>query len=175
MAQIEDSTIDNLVRKDISTAFGSYLGWFPLTLLFTILLASISSVMGITPHMYMVGYDSINLFVVLVLPLLFISYIQPLVQANIILSNGFKEGFKAVFTLFSINLWRSSFQLSYFKYIVSFWLTIIILLFLFSFFIGMLGTIGLSIIGNILIFILVYIFMITMAISSMMAKRLVEH
>jgi hypothetical protein len=120
--------------------------------------------------------DLVNAFVTLGLPILLIallfSYVQPLVQANIIMANGVKEGFKAVFTLFSIALWRTAFQSSYFKYVAGFGLAIIVLLFFFAFMIGILtNLIGLGIVGNIFMIVLMYIFMLFMAVGSMMAKR----
>jgi len=174
--EIKESSIDTLLTQHVATAFGVYMGWIVLSLVGVILFGLVGSSMGLINQQ---PYSFLNAFFILGYPLLIIalilSYVQPLVQANIIMANGIKEGFNAVLTLFSIDLWRSSFQSSYFKYVSIFGLATILLIFFFSFIIGLLTNLsGLPIIGNILMIILMYIFTIMIAIGSMMAKRRVE-
>ncbi|SFV58561.1 hypothetical protein MNB_SV-14-1057 [hydrothermal vent metagenome] len=171
ITEIKESSLDKTLTEHIATAFGAYLGWFVLALVLMFFFSLITSSLGIV--------NEFNGLVILGIPIvivaLFISYIQPLVQANVIMSNGVQEGFKAVFTLFSTRLWHLAFQSSYFKYIAGFGLISILLLFLSSFIMGLLtNLIGIPIIANVLMLILMYIFMIIMAVGSMMAKRIVE-
>ena len=176
--EIKESSIDKVLTRHVATAFGAYMGWVILLLLLIFLFGVIGSSMGIINE-HMNQANIVNAVVMLGLPMLLIalvlSYVQPLVQANIIMANGLQEGFKAVFTLFSVNLWRLAFQSSYFKYVAGFGLITILLLFFFAFIIGLLTNLsGLTIVGNILMVILMYVFMIIMAVGSMMAKRLIE-
>jgi len=169
--EIKESSLDKLLTEHVATAFGAYMGWFVLALVLMFFFSAIASSIGIV--------NELNGLVILSIPILivalFISYIQPLVQANVIMANGVKEGFKAVFTLFSTHLWGLAFQSSYFKYVAIFGLISILLLFLSSFIVGLVTNLsGMPIIANVLMLILMYIFMIIMAVGSMMAKRIVE-
>jgi hypothetical protein len=176
--EIKESTIDKLLTRHVATAFGAYMGWVVLLLLLILLFGFIGGSMGIINEQ-MSEADLLNALVTLGFPMLLIalvlSYVQPLVQANIIMANGVQEGFKAVFTLFSTHVWRMAFKSAYFKYVAGFGLVIILLLFFFAFIVGLLTSLsGLTIVGNILMVILMYIFMLIMAVGSMMAKRTVE-
>jgi len=176
--EIEESSIDTLLTRHVGTAFGAYIGWVVLLLLVILLFGFVGGSMGIiTEHMNKVAL--LNALVALGFPIFLIalafSYVQPLVQSNIIMANGIQGGFKAVFTIFSTRIWRMAFQSSYFKYVAGFGLIIILLLFFFAFLIGLLTALsGLAIVGNILMIVLMYIFMLIMAIGSMMARRSVE-
>ena len=176
--EIQESRIDTLLTRHVATAFGAYMGWIVLLLLLILLFGFVGGSMGIINEQ-MNEADLLNALVTLGLPMLLIalvfSYVQPLVQANIIMAQGVQEGFRAVFTLFSSNVWRMAFQSSYFKYVAGFGLAIILLLFFFAFIVGILTAVsGLTIVGNILMVVLMYIFMLIMAVGSMMAKRRVE-
>ena len=176
--EIRDSSIDKLLTRHVATAFGAYIGWVVLLLLLIFLFGFIGGSMGIINEQ-MNEVDLVNAVVALGFPMLLMalvfSYVQPLVQANIMMANGLQEGFKAVFTLFSIRLWRSAFQSAYFKYVAGFGLVTLLLLFFFAFLVGLVTSLsGLTIVGNILLVLLMYVFMLIMAVGSMMAKRLVE-
>ena len=176
--EINNTDIDKLLRQNFLTGVGVYLGWVILTLLSVILLEFIGRSMGII-HTNMNIVEVMNTVAIFAIPILiialFLSYIQPLVQSNIIMANGFSGGFKAVFSIFSIKLWRLSFNSSYFKYISIFGIVSLLSLIFLVFIIEIItNLIGLAIIGNVLMTILIYIFMIIMAIGSMMAKRLIE-
>jgi hypothetical protein len=176
--EIQESSIDRLLTRHIATAFGAYIGWVTLLLLLIFLFGFIGGSMGII-NAQMSESDLVNALVTLGFPMLFIalifSYVQPLVQSNIIMANGIQEGFKAVFTLFSTHVWRMAFQSAYFKYVAGFGLAIILLLFFFAFLVGIITTLsGLTLIGNIFMVILMYLFMLIMAVGSMMARRRVE-
>jgi len=108
----------------------------------------------------------------LLLVLLVFSYVQPLVQSNIVMANNFKEGFLAVFTVFSANVWRSAMQGSYFKYISVYGIIILLSMVLFAFLFSVFATI--PILNIFILIVFVYIFSIMMAVSAVMARRIVE-
>ena len=177
--EIEDSSLEAVLNRYSATAFGAYMGWVLLLVIFLVLFSVVGGSMGILNE-NMNESDFLNALFLLGFPLmlvaLILSYVHPLVQANIIMANSFKEGFRAVFTIFSINLWRLSLQKSYFKYVAIFGTVIILLLFIFAFFIGLITTLtGLAIVGNILLMVCMYVFMIMMSVGSMMAKRIVDN
>ena len=173
--QIKESSLETILNRHTATASGAYMGWVVLFFILLFFLSIIAGSMGLISE-NMNESDLINLMLTLGFPLLlvalFISYVQPLVQANIVMSDGFGAGFKAVFTLFSMNLWRSALQKSYFKYVAIFGTVIMLALFLFISVISILITFsGIPLLGNILFMVGIYIFMVMMVIGSMMAKR----
>lgn len=179
ISEIEDSNLEAILNRHTATAFGAYIGWVALLVLFIILFSMVGGSMGIITE-NMSEADLINALILLGFPFLIValilSYVQPLVQSNIIMANSFQEGFKAVFTIFSINLWRLSLQKSYFKYVASFGFVIILVLFIFAFIIGMISSLsGLALLGNILLMICMYVFMIIMSVGAMMARRVIEN
>ena len=178
ITKIENSRLDNSLTAYIAPAFGAYMGWISLGIMFVFLFSLTAGTMGLISE-NMNESDLLNLIFQLGLPLLLIflifSYVQPLVQANIIMSKSFREGFRAVFTLFSIDLWRKSFQKAYFSYVAIFGTLLMAMILLALFILGTLGSlIGLSFLMNILLLGLMYIFMIMMAVGSVMAKRIIE-
>ena len=176
--EIKESSVDRLLTRHVATAFGAYMGWVILLLLVILFFWIIGNSMGIINE-HMTQASIANAVAILGIPMLLIglvlSYVQPLVQANIIMANTLQEGFKAVFSVFSIDLWRSAFQSAYFKYVAGFGLVTILLLFFFIFIIELVTKlIGLTSVGNFLMIILMYVFMLIMAVGSMMARRIVE-
>ena len=178
ITSIKESRIDTLLTKHIAPAFGAYLGWIVLFLIFIFSFGFLAGSMGLISDT-MTENDLVNLLTTVGIPFLLfamvLSYVQPLVQANIIASKSFGEGFKAVFTLFSIDVWRSSFNMPYFKYVAIFGTVVVGILFVAVAIVTAIGSlIGLSLIGNILLLVVMYMVMVLMAVGSMMAKRLVE-
>lgn len=177
LTSIEEKRLDTVVRENSFIAFGAYLGWIVLFFLILLLFSALASGMGVIgenfSHINLTKGAQLFTIPLLLMSLLF-SYVQPLVQANIIMANDFKEGFKAVFTLFSMDLWRSSLSKSYFKYVASFGLATLIILFIAAFLIGLLtNLIGLVIVGNLLMVLLMYVFMVIIAIASIMSHRVI--
>ncbi len=164
---------ESLVKSYFAPALGAYMGWMVMGLLLVGLISLAIGSMGVNPAnnaelLSMLSTIGLPLLVVLLL----FSYVQPLIQANVIMSNDFKEGFFAVFTIFSADVWRRAMQGSYFKYM--FWLGLVVMgvSILFGFIFSIFGTIPFLNIFIMIVF--VYIFMIIMSIAAMMAKRLVE-
>lgn len=166
---------ESLVKSYFSPALGAYMGWMVMGLFFIGFIALMIGGMGGVSET-MNNNQLLTLFSTIGLPLLLVmllfSYVQPLVQANIVMSNDFKEGFLAVFTLFSADVWRGAMLGSYFKYM--FWLGLFVFgaTILFGFLFSIFGVIPFLNIFIMIVF--VYIFMIIMTVAAMMAKRIVE-
>jgi len=171
---IKKSDISEVVTEHSGAAFGAYLGWVILLLAF-IFTASIMAVSSglITENMnekdVLLAFGSIGLPLVLVA--LILSYVQPLVHSNIVLAEDFKEGFKAVFTIFSKDVWSSAMQKPYFSYVAIFGLLIMLCILPVVLAVLVFGT---GTIFNLFVVIVSYILMITMSIAAMIARRIVE-
>ncbi|MBU1667659.1 hypothetical protein KKC13_04515 [bacterium] len=174
--EVHNADGEGLIKKYFAPALGAYMGWMVIGLLFIALVALTVGSMGVTESTLNNSAELLALLSVVGLPIiviaLLLSYVQPLVQANIIMSNNFQEGFFAVFTLFSVEVWKRAMQASYFKYM--FWLGLLVLAaaFLFGLLFSLFSVI--PFLNILLMIIFVYIFMIIMSVAAMMAKRIVE-
>jgi len=172
---IKNSRIDSEVLKEhFSTAFGAYMGWVVLLLAF-VFMAIIMAISSGFINENMNEADALMAFASIGLPLVLValifSYVQPLVHSNIVLSNGFSEGFKSVFTLFSRDVWSSAMKKSYFTYVSIFGLVIMGILIPF---VALFSSIGMGVVLNIVLVIGSYMLMIIMSIAAMFARRIVE-
>jgi len=172
---IKNSRIDSEeIKGHFSTAFGAYMGWVVLLIAF-VFMASIMAVSSGLINENMNEADVLMAFASIGLPLvlvaLILSYVQPLVHSNIVFANGFSEGFKAVFTLFSKDVWSSAMQKSYFTYVSVFGLVIMGILIPF---IALFAIMGMGVVLNIGLVIISYMLMIIMSIAAMFARRIVE-
>ena len=162
-----------LIERHFSPALGAYMGWMVMALL---LVGSISLYIGGSGINVANNAELFSLLSTVGIPLLLIvlafAYVQPLVQANIVMANNFKEGFLAIFTIFSKDVWSSAFQGSYFKYISIYGLIVFLVAVLFSFIFSLFAAIPILNIFVLVVF--VYIFSIMMTVSAIMAKRIVE-
>ena len=178
VATIEESKIENVIKQHVQVAFGAYMGWIVLLLITLVLVGVIGGATGLIHE----GMDQMALVMALAtlgLPILLISlllsYVQPLVHSNIVLANDFSEGFKAVFSIFSLDVWRSAFQKTYFNYVAIFGLVLIGAVFAMVAVSSLLMLIPfVNILGNILMMGCMYVFMVIISIGAMMARRLVE-
>ena len=172
---IKKSRIDDeSLKEHISTAFGAYMGWVVLLLAF-VFAASILAVSSGLINEKMTQTDVLLALASIGLPLviiaLILSYVQPLVHSNIVLANDFPEGFKAVFTLFSKDVWSSAMQKSYFSYVAVFGLFIMLCIIPFAI---VFATLGMGMLLNVFLVIGSYILMIIMSVGAMMARRIIE-
>ncbi|HHD82291.1 MAG TPA: hypothetical protein ENK82_09290 [Campylobacterales bacterium] len=176
--EIEESRIDNILTQYSSTAFGVYLGWFVLIFIMAFLLALFGVGSGLL-NQNMSQQDMLMALASLGLPLLLfvlvLSYVQPLVYSNIILANSFGEGFKAVFTIFSKDVWSSAMQKIYFAYVAKIGLLIMAAVLLAVFAVGLFTMIPfLGLLASIAMLMGMYVFVVLMAVMSMVARRMVE-
>jgi len=171
---IKKSDITEVWSRHSAAAFGTYIGWIILILVF-VFIASILAVSFGLINENMNETDALMALASIGLPLvlvaLVLSYVQPLVHSNIVLANSFQEGFKAVFTIFSKDVWSSAMQKSYFSYVAIFGLVIMLCItpLALAFFVFAMGMIF-----NILLVIVSYLLMIMMSVGAMMARRIVE-
>jgi len=176
--KIEKSKIDMVSYTSIAPAFGAYIGGLVFLFLMAFLFGVVANSMGLI-HEGMSESDLIKMIASLGMPmiltLLVLLYLQPLVQANIILAKNFNEGFKAVFTIFSPNLWRDAFHKAYFSYVVILGIIVLSTIFIVATFLNVIASMsGLGLFLHILLLGCLYVFMVIMAVGSVMAKRIVE-
>ena len=175
IAEIEKHKLENVIKENALTASGAYTAWMALILGLVLILTLLAANMGVSMDNVNDEIALFQLIITLGFPLLVIlllfSYVQPLVQANVAFATDYKEGFFAVLTIFSKEVWKQAFQNSYFKYIS---IVGVIIMFL-GLLVGVLISIPfISLIAPFIIVVLMYIYMVIMAVASMMAKRLVE-
>jgi hypothetical protein len=165
---------DESLKGHMSTAFGAYMGWVVLILVF-VFVASILAVSSglvtenMTQENALMALASIGLPLVIVA--LVLSYVQPLVHSNIVLANDFPQGFKAVFTIFSKDVWSSAMQKSYFSYVALFGIFIMLCIIPFAI---VFATLGMGLLLNVILVIGSYVLMIILSVGAMMARRIVE-
>lgn len=176
--ETKKQTLGNILSNHTRTASGVYAGMVILIALFSFILGTLLVFSGIfkegmNEQELVMALSQIGLPILLVV--MVISYVQPLVHSNIILANTFGEGFKAVFSFFSADVWRSAMQKIYFAYVAKVGLLMVAL----AFAAAMLTTLGMTIpfLGLILqlsLLALMYLFMMVMAHMAVMARRMVE-
>lgn len=176
VGEIQHAKGETIIQRYFAPALGAYMGWLVIGLVVLLLLTFMIGMTGVSESTLNSTTELVELFSLIGFPILIIvglvSYIQPLVQANVVLSNDFKEGFFAVMTLFSIELWRQALQKSYFKYM--FWLGLIVLGA--SLVLGLLFSIfsAIPILNIVVMIIFVYVLVVFMSVASVMAKRIIE-
>ncbi|CAA6808118.1 MAG: Unknown protein [uncultured Sulfurovum sp.] len=176
--EIKKSNIKEVLSRYGQTALGVYLGWLSFLVMIFLFLGFFAATTGMVKE-GMSENDVIMALAGLGVPLLVLalvfSYVQPLVHSNIVLANSFQEGFKSVFTVFTKDVWSSALQKSYFSYVSKVGLLGIALLFVVVLAVGLLITVPvIGVFASIFIFVIMYVFMVFMSITSMMARRIVE-
>ena len=171
--EIDNADGQKLIERHFAPALGAYMGWMVMALFLVGLIYLLlgSSDINVTNNAeLLVLFSAVGLPLMLVL--LVFAYVQPLVQSNIVLANDFKEGFFAVFTVFSADVWRSAMQGSYFKYISVYGLIVLVAAILFSLLFSVFAAI--PILNIFILIVFVYVFSIMMTVSAVMARRIVE-
>lgn len=176
--EIEESRIDEVLKRHMSTASGVYMGWLIFMVLIFFLLGLFLSFSGaVTQNMseeqmlMVIGQYSLPIIIMALL----MSYVQPLVHSNIMLANSFGEGLQAVFTIFSKDVWRSAMRKVYFVYIAKVGIVVsLVLIVAIVIVTAMAMAPGLGLLLMILMLALMYIFMVFMSLMSMVARRMVE-
>jgi hypothetical protein len=171
--EIHSADGQKLIERYFAPALGAYMGWMVMALLFV---GVVSLLIGGTNINVVNNAELLSLLSTVGLPILFLllvfAYVQPLVQSNIVMANDFKEGFLAVFTVFSADVWRSAMQGGYFKYVSVYGVIVLLLAILFSFIFSVFSAI--PILNIFILIIFVYLFSIMMTVSAVMARRIVE-
>ncbi len=176
---IREATVMDFFKKHIGVATGSYIAWITLFIL-PILVIVLFLPQGAEPTTEDID-NFLLAFIPFIVIMLIVLYVQPLVQANVIVSNTFKEGFRAVMTIFSKKVWTKAFTRRYFSYLTRFGLIIFATLFLLGLVIGFTGLSAIDIKSEIvqmsmaiLNTILSFLFMIITAIFIMLADKIAE-
>lgn len=176
VSEIKTAKGEALIQRYFAPAMGAYMGWMLLAVGVITLMGLMLGGIGINESTLNNSAELIATLSTIGLPVLIIvlllSYVQPLVQSNIIMANTFKEGFFAVMTLFSADVWRKAMQGVYFNYMAKLGLLVLALSFLFGVLFAFFAVI--PILNILLMLLFVYLFMIIMSVAAMMAKRLVE-
>ena len=168
------SKLENILSKHIFTATGAYLGTMSLLVGVLFLFLFLIKNMGIDLETMSLDQlmEVIQVFILpAVITLLLLSYLHPLVQSNIALAKDFKEGYRAVFTLFSPTLWKQAFQNYYFKYVALFILIIGSGAFLLSLIVSLPG---INLLANFILIVVMYLYMVLISVASMIARRVTE-
>ena len=164
-----------MIERYFAPALGAYMGWMVIGLLFvgivTLAIGSSGLNINVTNNV-----ELLNILSTIGLPLFLMAliffYVQPLVQSYIVMANDFKEGFFAVLTIFSADVWRSAMQWNYFRYISVYGVIVLLAIFLFTFAFSIFSVI--PVVNIFVMIVFVYIFSIMMSVSAVMAKRIVE-
>jgi hypothetical protein len=168
------SKIEDALSQHILSGMGAYFGTLLLFLVILFLAGFMISSLNVNVEnietAQLLEMGELLLFPALIL-LLIVSYLHPLVQANITFSNDFKEGFRAVFTFFTQALWRDAFQKRYFNYMALIFVVVIVI----AIVLGLFITIpGINLLANFIVIVAMYFYAIVGAVVAMMAKRVVE-
>jgi hypothetical protein len=187
---IRTMRLSELWNRYWKASFGAYLGWVLVVLLYLLIAGLILGIAGAGNDLMMAseGNDPMAMLALLpatILPLILLAlllYVTPLVFANIIKTDTFNDAFKAVFSIFSKDIWRRAFTGAYFKYMTLLGLILIALTVLMVVLAGAMMAIfsalspSLMIVGMIIVVILMVVVQIVMnifyAISSVIADRM---
>ena len=176
VSEINEAKGENIVQRYFAPAIGAYAGWLLLGFIFMVIFSLLIGSVGNLESSLNNNDTLITLLSTVAMPILvvflLISYVQPLIQANVIMADTFQEGFLAVMTLFSRTVWAKAFQSRYFNYMALFGLVLFLAVFLFGFLFAFLGAI--PILNMIVMSVFMYLAMIIMSVSAVVARRIVE-
>ena len=176
--------VDFLLRYK-NQAFGGWLGWFLigmlLMLIFAIIFIAGGGVMEISETMsdeqaFRMMASMGGAFIPVLLIVLVLSYVYPIAQGKVIMSENFGEAFRAVFTIFTPSVWQEAMKKEYFRFVFFFGLVLMG----FSFVLGIVATLlmmipffgwALLVIGGLLGY---YVLMVVLSIVDVMALEIAE-
>jgi len=174
VAEVKKSKLEKILSNNIFIATGAYLGTIVLLLAFITLFVLFIQGMGIDLETMDMAklMEVVQVFILpMMIFLLLLSYLHPLVQSNIALAKDFKEGYRAVFTLFTPTLWKQAFQRHYFKYVA----LLILIIVLGAFLLGLIISLPvINLVANFMVIIGMYLYMVLISIASMIARRVTE-
>jgi len=175
VAQTQKAKIEKAVEENLLVAFGAYLGETVLLFLFLFLFSMLIQTLGFELEKVKKVEDLVVILKAVAFPLmillLYVSYMRPLVLAKISMATSLQEGFRAMLTLFSFSLWRSTLGTGYFYYMSR----LLVLIFMGATFLGILLTIPfMSFLAGFIIIAMLYIYSVIFSISAMMGRRVVE-
>ena len=184
----EQAKLKTFLTRYAAPAFGAWTGWFILSLAFLFIFGMLVVAAGLDPSMLEQDAiqneaDAIALLMTLAeagIPLMLVAlaltYVYPIAQGRVILSETFGEAFKSVFSVFTPSVWSAAMQKEYFVYLFFFSLAVIGIILLVG--IAMALLIMIPILGAILavvwIVFLMYVFNLVMGIANTIAREIAE-
>jgi len=169
-------------------AFGAWLGWFTLSVIFFILFVILVLAIGVDPSLFEksalqdqakvaeLAMAILEAGLPLMLVALVLAYVYPIAQGRVILSDTLGEAFKAVFSIFSPSVWSAAMQKEYFKFLFIFSLAIMGIAVLIM--AAMMLLVLIPILGPILLMVwivfLMYVFTLIMGVANTLAREIAE-
>ncbi len=184
----ESAKIKTFLTQYAAPAFGAWLGWFVLSFIFIVAFLILAVMAGVDPSMLnenamqdeaKVAELGISLLLA-GLPLLVIgmvlTYVYPIAQGRVILSDTVADAFKAVFSIFTPSVWSAALQKEYFSYVFFFSLAIIgisLLIMLTMVLLFMIPVLG-FILAMVWLVFLMYVFTLILGVANTMAREIAE-
>lgn len=187
VSEAESTTLKPFLTRYRAPAFGAWLGWVTLSILFMMLFIVFLVVSGVDLSGLNEAlqdetqvYARIAPMLMSALPVMLLAmllmYVYPIAQGRVIVSDTFGEAFKAVFSIFTPSVWAASMKGAYFSYVFFFSLALMGIAIL------VMGTMMLlaliPFLGMVLIFVwmifLIYAFILVMGIANAMALAIAE-
>ena len=184
----ESANFKAFLTRYVPQAFGAWLGWLVLSLIFMILFIAFFLGSGTDLSSFsdgniqneeqayelLVGILEAGLPVVLIGMLL--SYVYPIAQGRVIRSESFGEAFKAVFAIFSPSVWASAMNKTYFSFVFFFSLSLMGIVALVV--VTMMLLVLIPFLGAVLILVwtifLIYAFTMVLGVANTIAKEIAE-
>lgn len=188
VTEAEGAQLKTFLTRYLGQAFGAWLGWLVLSLVFMLLFfvfffsggTDLSSfdqaAMQNEEQLLKLMVGILEAGTPLILVGFLLTYVYPIAQGRVIRSENFGEAFKAVFAIFSPAVWAAAMNRAYFSYVFFFSLALIGIAFLV--FATMMLLILVPFLGAILILawtiFLVYAFMLVLGVANTIAREIAE-
>ena len=188
VSEAEGAQFKAFLTRYQAQAFGAWLGWLVISLIFMLLFLVFFIASGTDLSAFSQGNvpDEAQAFALLVgileagLPVLLagmaLSYVYPIAQGRVIRSESFGEAFRSVFSIFSPGVWASAMNREYFSYVFIFSLALIGIAVLVI--ATMMLLLLIPFLGAVLILVwtvfLVYAFVMVLGVANTIAKEIAE-
>lgn len=188
VTEAESATLKTFLTRYRAPAFGAWLGWVTLSILFVILfiLFLVMSGADLSGLNEAALQDETRVYariapvlmsgIPVMLLALLLTYVYPIAQGRVIVSDTFGEAFKAVFSIFTPSVWAASMKGAYFSYVFFFSLALMgiaILVMVTMMLLALIPFLGMVLIFVWMIF-LIYVFILLMGIANTMALAIAE-
>jgi hypothetical protein len=181
------TSLKEFLTRYQAPAFGAWLGWFVIGMAMMLLWILMIGLSGLDPAAFEGGVQDeaqalefLKVMGTATLPLILIglllSYVYPIVQGRIILSDTFGDAFKAVFSLFSPTVWSHAMKGEYFSFVLVFGLVLIG----FSFVVGIVMALLMLIpvlgviVGFVAVVLMMYVLMMVLGVANVLGREIAE-
>ena len=128
---LKGTEFQTFAMRYVQPAMGAWLGWFLFSLLLVLIFVVMLMVFGVSVGQFAESMNDEQQMAELIISIsgamlpglllaLLLSYVFPIVQGKVILSETLGEAFNAVFSMFSPSVWRSAMQADYFRFALLF-------------------------------------------------------